>query len=678
MTAHWKRWRGLGSTLAPASMSTVKPDRLGSAAAMAGRSTPGRTPMTYMPMAMAAPVLPAETRAWHSPSLQSSAATRREESRLRRSACDGGSAMPTTCVAWRTVIGRSCALRRTISRSTAALSPTSTEASPNSRAAVTAPSTTTAGPKSPPMASTAIFIGRGAPVRALLALDREDFPPLVEAALGADLVRQLDLPALRADRARGRGHLVVRPALAPARFRMASLWQRHLFGAPLPGSRARPSGLFGQPVGQALERRPPRVGGGRAGARGRVPVRAARRAETAAALAAERLHRQSQRGLGLEQGVEIDLVVFVDVRLEVVPAQLALLAPHGRAGHEARVHVGVHRRLVRLEAARADLGHARPHPPMDEQDIAVLVHGELSLLEAPGAVLERLRKGLGAFEPEPFLGNLGDPDDHGSTLANPRQYLWNSVKPSQCTGPLPGCQPERPPVPSSSIRLRSRPRPILVRLCTRSTSATTWTSFAGTRGTARSISSTSTRRSTPARPSRARASRPCGAPPATAWASRGSATRPSRWARAPSPTASTTTSPSSSRVCARPTGRWRRTARSTSTSTTARRTTARCCWTASSGGAPSSTRSSGRTTTAGARRAGGRPSTTTFSSTSRIRRATSSTRRPSSASPTWRRGSAGQRRRRAVSFPPTPGGTPSCRPTAASGRATRRRSPWVS
>src|SRR6266705_659302 len=57
---------------------------------MAGRSTPGRTPSTYMPMAMAAPVLPAETRAWHSPFLHSSAATRREESCLRRSALDGG------------------------------------------------------------------------------------------------------------------------------------------------------------------------------------------------------------------------------------------------------------------------------------------------------------------------------------------------------------------------------------------------------------------------------------------------------------------------------------------------------------------------------------------------------------------------------------------------------------
>src|SRR5262245_17160448 len=211
---------------------------------MAGRSTPGSRPITYIPMAMAAPVLPADTRAWHSPSLQSSAATRSDESRLRRSACEGGSAMPTTWLAWRTATGRSCALRRKISRSTADLSPTSTDASPNSRAAVTAPSTTTAGPKSPPMASTAIFIGRGPGLLALFALDGENFASLVEAALGADLMRHLHFPALRADGAGGRGHLVVGTAFPSARLRVASLWQRHGVVAPSPGVWPGPSSLF--------------------------------------------------------------------------------------------------------------------------------------------------------------------------------------------------------------------------------------------------------------------------------------------------------------------------------------------------------------------------------------------------------------------------------------------------
>ena len=52
--------------------------------------------MTNMEMAMAAPVLPAEMNAEALPSRTSSAATRSEESHLRRRACEGLSAMPTT------------------------------------------------------------------------------------------------------------------------------------------------------------------------------------------------------------------------------------------------------------------------------------------------------------------------------------------------------------------------------------------------------------------------------------------------------------------------------------------------------------------------------------------------------------------------------------------------------
>ena len=66
---------------------------------MAGRSMPRSTPMTNIAMAMAAPVLPAEMKAEAWPSRTSSAAMLSEESRLRRSACDGDSAIPTTCEA---------------------------------------------------------------------------------------------------------------------------------------------------------------------------------------------------------------------------------------------------------------------------------------------------------------------------------------------------------------------------------------------------------------------------------------------------------------------------------------------------------------------------------------------------------------------------------------------------
>src|SRR3989304_248184 len=139
---------------------------------MAGRSTPGSTPRTNIPMAMAAPVLPAETKAPASPSLTSSAATRSDESRLRRTACEADSPMPITWDAWWIVRGRPEARRRGGSGSVG---------------------------------------GRAAPGgldahetdAELCPFDREDLPPLVVAAVGADPVGQLGLPALGAGRERG-------------------------------------------------------------------------------------------------------------------------------------------------------------------------------------------------------------------------------------------------------------------------------------------------------------------------------------------------------------------------------------------------------------------------------------------------------------------------------------------
>src|SRR5438094_8106184 len=93
-------------------------------------------------------------------------------------------------------------------------SPTRMTEAPNSRTAATAPATTTAGPWSPPMASTATF--------RLGPFDGDDLPTLVVAAARADSVRQLDLAALRTERARRRGALVARGALAPARLRAGS------------------------------------------------------------------------------------------------------------------------------------------------------------------------------------------------------------------------------------------------------------------------------------------------------------------------------------------------------------------------------------------------------------------------------------------------------------------------
>ena len=115
--------------------------------------------MTNIEIAMAAPVLPAEMNAAALSSRTSSAATLSDESRLRRSASEGLSAMPTTSEAWRISRPSERAPRRPTSASMAWRSPTRMTETPNSRTAAMAPSTTTAGPWSPPMASTAIFTG---------------------------------------------------------------------------------------------------------------------------------------------------------------------------------------------------------------------------------------------------------------------------------------------------------------------------------------------------------------------------------------------------------------------------------------------------------------------------------------------------------------------------------------
>src|SRR6202011_2157756 len=91
----------------------------------------------------------------------------------------------------------------------------------------------------------------------LFSLDRDDFAPFVEAAVGADLVRRLDLAALRAERAAGGDHLVVRTPLAAPRLRMASLGKRHRVSC------------LSRPLGPVLEGRPARIERGRLARAGR-------------------------------------------------------------------------------------------------------------------------------------------------------------------------------------------------------------------------------------------------------------------------------------------------------------------------------------------------------------------------------------------------------------------------
>src|SRR5437867_3998069 len=219
ITANCMRWAGLGSTLAPTSRRTVKRLRFGTTAAMAGRSTPGSTPITNMAMAMAAPVLPADTKADASPSLTSWAATRRDESRLRRSACEALSPMLTTWEACR-------------------------------------------------------------------------------------------LSTLRTHRPRRHGELVMRAALAAPRLAVASFRQRH--------RESFLSSVMGA-AGEIAERGQPGVGRSRLTRAGRrVAVDPADGAQPATLRPAQRLHRKRQRRFGLDEHVQVQLVVVVEVEVQVV------------------------------------------------------------------------------------------------------------------------------------------------------------------------------------------------------------------------------------------------------------------------------------------------------------------------------------------------------------------------
>src|SRR4029453_15634797 len=95
------------------------------------------------------------------------------------------------------------------------------------------------------------------------SLDRDDFAPLVEAAVRAHAMRELDLAALRAQRPRRRHHLVVGTALAPTGLGMTPLWQGHgrarflsvcwtlgaVGGSRLPRLAGRPPPWGGPPTG---------------------------------------------------------------------------------------------------------------------------------------------------------------------------------------------------------------------------------------------------------------------------------------------------------------------------------------------------------------------------------------------------------------------------------------------
>src|SRR5919197_330802 len=250
MIANCAMWCGLHSLLAPTSRSIVgRPDFVGKSAASAGRSTPGSIPMTIFAVAIAAPVLPAETKPSACPSATRRAPTLIELRRLRRTAVATASSIRMTSGASASSTPLSPSLRqpqRRSSGSTTSRCPTRMTRTPKSRVAANAPSISGCGARSLPIASTTTLpvsfaclikdSRRRPPRRAAedrtacrarapapapaedarlrLLLDLQDLAPLVVPALRADPVRQARLLAVRAEHGLGREHYLLAHQLA--------------------------------------------------------------------------------------------------------------------------------------------------------------------------------------------------------------------------------------------------------------------------------------------------------------------------------------------------------------------------------------------------------------------------------------------------------------------------------
>src|SRR5512140_1969048 len=224
MYPNCRRWAALQSTFAPASTRTTGPCGVGMVAAIAGRSTPWIFLRIRNPPAMTAPEFPALTKEDAFPSATSRSPTRIDESRFFRRAMAGMSHISTTSEACSTSMS---APETSIPRNSARIRsswPTRIRERPFVRADSTAPRTISRGAWSPPIASTAIFIGWK---RVSVFGFCDDFPTLVGPARRADGMGALGRLALRADAHRRLGQLLVRAPLVPAALRSASFRIRH-------------------------------------------------------------------------------------------------------------------------------------------------------------------------------------------------------------------------------------------------------------------------------------------------------------------------------------------------------------------------------------------------------------------------------------------------------------------
>src|ERR1700737_2000004 len=156
--ANCTRYSGLASAFAPASSSRQRPVAVGMTAPIPGRSTPGIRRSPKRPAAITAPLLPALTKPAARPSSTIWTPRTIDDAFLLRTAWAGCSSIAITSAAssiWAQLPAP--ALAR--AASTLSFWPTKMTSMPSSRCAWTPPATTWSGAKSPPMASSAIFIG---------------------------------------------------------------------------------------------------------------------------------------------------------------------------------------------------------------------------------------------------------------------------------------------------------------------------------------------------------------------------------------------------------------------------------------------------------------------------------------------------------------------------------------
>ncbi len=185
IAANWRRCSGRASAFAPQSSSTDGPRRPGIGTAIAGRITPGMRRSSRSPAASIAPVFPAETTASAFPSATARTDATSELSGFARTASAGFSSISITPeVAWSS---RPCG--------SIDASPKRMGSMPSVRAS-SAPATISSGPRSLPIASTAM---RTICVLGSVDAERFDFAAVVHAAGQAEVMRTLRLPAVGAD-----------------------------------------------------------------------------------------------------------------------------------------------------------------------------------------------------------------------------------------------------------------------------------------------------------------------------------------------------------------------------------------------------------------------------------------------------------------------------------------------